>query len=98
MTYYDAFNGDADGISSLVQLRLAHPLDSVLVTGAKRDIRLVERVAASAGDRVTVLDVSLAANRAPLERLIALGATVEYFDHHYAGSASGPWSRRSATT
>ncbi|HTP99479.1 MAG TPA: acetyltransferase [Casimicrobiaceae bacterium] len=90
MAYFDAFNGDADGISSLVQLRLTHPLDSVLVTGTKRDIRLVERVAASAGDSVTVLDVSLAANREPIERLIARGAIVEYFDHHYAGDGPLP--------
>jgi hypothetical protein len=81
----DVFNGDADGICSLQQLRLAEPGDSTLVTGVKRDIALLERVAAGPGDEVTVLDVSLDKNRAPLDRLLAAGARVRYFDHHYAG-------------
>lgn len=90
MTCYDVFNGDADGIASLLQLRLAHPADARLVTGPKRDIRLVERVAAVAGDDVTVLDVALAANRAAVERLLAAGVRVEYFDHHDTGPGPLP--------
>ena len=70
MTHYDVFNGDADGLCALHQLRLEHPLESVLVTGAKRDIKLLERVAAQAGDSATVLDVSLASNRAALDALL----------------------------
>ena len=83
---FDVFNGDADGLCALHQLRLAAPLDAVLVTGPKRDIALLERVDARAGDRVTVLDVSLDRNRAALERLLARGASVRWFDHHYAGA------------
>ena len=45
MTHFDVFNGDADGLCALHQLRLAAPVDSVLVTGAKRDIALLQRVA-----------------------------------------------------
>ena len=90
MTRYDVFNGDADGIASLLQLRLARPAESVLVTGAKRDIGLVERVHAAAGDEVTVLDVSLEVNRAAVGRLLAMGVRVEYFDHHHAGEAPLP--------
>lgn len=82
---YDVFNGDADGICALLQLRLAAPAASVLVTGAKRDIALLGRVDARAGDVVTVLDVSADVNRAALRRLLDDGASVEYFDHHYAG-------------
>lgn len=41
MKIYDVFNGDADGICALVQLRLASPADSVLITGVKRDIELM---------------------------------------------------------
>ena len=85
MTRYDVFNGDADGICSLLQLRLAAPADTVLVTGTKRDIALLDRVAARSGDAVTVLDISLAVNRPALLRLLAAGASVQYFDHHYAG-------------
>ena len=85
MNHFDVFNGDADGICALLQLRLAAPIDAVLVTGAKRDIALLDRVAGEAGDTATVLDISLAANRAALLRLLGRGVTVQYFDHHYAG-------------
>lgn len=85
MRCIDVFNGDADGLCALRQLRLAEPADSLLVTGVKRDIALLERVAAEPGDQVTVLDVSLDRNRAALLRLLERGAGVRYFDHHYAG-------------
>lgn len=81
----DVFNGDADGICALHQLRLADPADAQLVTGPKRDISLLKRVAAGAGDRVTVLDVALSKNREALDRLLAAGAQVRYFDHHQPG-------------
>ncbi|MEO1614786.1 MAG: acetyltransferase [Planctomycetota bacterium] len=86
MSDFDVFNGDADGICALHQLRLAEPRQSTLVTGVKRDIQLLRRVQASAGDRVTVLDISLDKNRDGLIRLIGEGAEVQYFDHHYAGN------------
>ena len=40
MTCFDVFNGDADGICSLVQLRLAAPAESTLITGVKRFVFL----------------------------------------------------------
>jgi hypothetical protein len=82
---YDVFNGDADGICALHQLRLADPADSELVTGPKRDISLLKRVSAVGGDRVTVLDIALSKNREALDRLLAAGAQVRYFDHHQPG-------------
>jgi hypothetical protein len=85
MRHIDVFNGDADGLCALQQLRLAEPTDSVLVTGVKRDIALLERVEAGAGDSVTVLDVSLDTNRQALLRLLEAGARVRYFDHHFPG-------------
>jgi hypothetical protein len=85
MKYFDVFNGDADGICALHQLRLAAPADAVLVTGVKRDIALLRRVDAGAGDVVTVLDVSADVNRAELVSLLQRGARVRYFDHHFAG-------------
>jgi len=85
MRYFDVFNGDADGICALHQLRLAEPLDAELVTGVKRDIGLLQRVRAGDGDRVTVLDVSLERNRAALLALLKRGVRVRYFDHHAAG-------------
>ena len=85
MRHIDVFNGDADGICALTQLRLAEPRDSQLVTGVKRDIDLLEKVDAKAGDKITVLDVSLDKNREPLLRALAAGAEVLYVDHHFAG-------------
>ena len=85
MAHFDVFNGDADGICALRQLRLAHPREATLVTGVKRDIALLERVEAGPGDRVTVLDIALDSNRAALTRILAAGARVRYFDHHFPG-------------
>lgn len=85
MAIIDVFNGDADGICALHQLRLANPVSSTLVTGVKRDIALVKQVQSEAGDEVTVLDVSLDKNRDELVRVLESGALVTYFDHHYAG-------------
>lgn len=85
MADFDVFNGDADGICALLQLRLTEPRESTLVTGVKRDIALLGGVEAGAGDRVTVLDISLDKNRDALSALLDRGAAVWYCDHHYAG-------------
>jgi len=85
MKFYDIFNGDADGICALQQLRLEEPRDSVLVTGVKRDIRLLGRVEAGGGDELTILDISLRTNAGDLTRLLESGARCRYFDHHAPG-------------
>ena len=85
MAYYDVFNGDADGICALTQLRNAEPRDATLVTGVKRDIDLLKQVDAAAGDSITVLDVSLDKNREALQHVLKAGAEVFYCDHHFAG-------------
>lgn len=85
MRDFDVFNGDADGLISLLQLRLSEPREAELVTGRKRDIALLERVDAGKGDRVTVLDVSMRTNAEPLRRILKAGAQVTYFDHHNPG-------------
>jgi hypothetical protein len=59
VAHYDVFNGDADGLCALQQLRLEDACDAVLVTGVKRDIALLARVPARARDTATVLDVSM---------------------------------------
>lgn len=82
---YDVFNGDADGIMSLIQLRLSDSRDAELVTGRKRDIKLLDRVDAKAGDRITVLDISMRSNLSDVERILGTGASMLYFDHHNAG-------------
>ena len=86
--YYDIFNGDADGLCALHQLRLAQPRHSELITGVKRDIKLLERAElaqAQAGDEITVLDISLKSNASALATLLGRGVKCEYFDHHAAG-------------
>jgi len=84
--HFDVFNGDADGICALQQLRLVEPRpEAILVTGVKRDIQLLERIEAVAGDSATVLDISLDTNRVPLQRLLDAGVSITYFDHHFAG-------------
>ncbi len=85
MTHYDVFNGDADGICALLQLRKVEPQETRLVTGVKRDINLLSRVEVVPGDRVTVLDVSMDKNKADLDRVLADGARVFYVDHHFPG-------------
>jgi hypothetical protein len=88
MKWIDVFNGDADGLCALHQLRLVEPAEAELVTGPKRDTVLLARVTAGHGDLVTVLDISLDRNRDALVRLLDRGARVCWFDHHYAGDIS----------
>jgi len=85
MKYYDVFNGDADGICALQQMRLTQPLESTLVTGVKRDISLLKKVSAGKDDQILVLDISLDKNRDELITLLDKGANIQYFDHHFAG-------------
>jgi len=84
---FDVFNGDADGICAQHQWRLAHPADSTLVTGVKRDVALLQRVACGADAEVTVLDIAIDANVAALRRILDAGAQVTWFDHHSARHA-----------
>lgn len=85
MAFIDVFNGDADGICALHQLRLAHPVESKLVTGVKRDINLLQKVEAVSNDQVTVLDISLDKNKQELLQLLDNDVKILYFDHHFAG-------------
>ena len=85
MTHFDVFNGDADGICALHQLRLANPIESTLVTGVKRDINLLKQIDPSAAASVTTLDVSMEKNLQALLALLDAGVDVEYFDHHFPG-------------
>jgi hypothetical protein len=85
MGFYDIFNGDADGLCALHQLRLAEPREATLVTGAKREVDLLRRVTPVRGDAVTVLDISLDTNRSSLLAMLEIGVSVRYFDHHFSG-------------
>ena len=85
--HYDVFNGDADGICSLQQLRLAKPITEVAkISGVKRDIQLLGKVQNAENCTFTVLDISLDTNRAALQRLLGRHNRIFYVDHHYAGN------------
>jgi hypothetical protein len=86
MADFDVFNGDADGICALHQLRLAQPLENILVTGVKRDVTLLNRVSAFHDDHVVVLDISLDKNREAVHKLLRQGVSITYVDHHFAGN------------
>ena len=83
--HYDVFNGDADGIIALLQLRLDEPKDSTLITGVKRDISLLKQVDVSQATAVTVLDISLEKNNQALQALLNNHVAVFYVDHHRTG-------------
>jgi nanoRNase/pAp phosphatase (c-di-AMP/oligoRNAs hydrolase) len=87
--HYDVFNGDADGIIALLQLRLSkskpHPKESILVTGVKRDISLLKNVNTESATSVTVLDISLEKNIDALSHLLEQEVDVFYVDHHRTG-------------
>lgn len=88
MADFDLFNGDADGIFSLLQLRQVDPRpDAKLVTGVKRDIKLFPRIVdqVEAGDRITALDISMAKNTKALTQVLSTGANVLFIDHHQTG-------------
>ena len=81
---YDIFNGDADGICALHQLRLDSPVEAELVTGVKRDIRLLDKLAQVENAALTVLDISMNSNMEALQKLLPT-CTILYVDHHFAG-------------
>ncbi|EON6314943.1 TPA: DHH family phosphoesterase [Vibrio cholerae] len=81
--HYDVFNGDADGIIALLQLRFHEPKSSKLVTGVKRNIKLLDKVVdAQDVESVTVLDISMEKNLAALGQLLERQVAVFYCDHH----------------
>lgn len=88
--YIDVFNGDADGIFSLIQWRKSHPLTAqdqqILITGVKRDIALVSKIDDALADQsnITVLDVSFDKNHADVTRVMEHCHSLFYCDHHKA--------------
>jgi hypothetical protein len=85
MHYIDVFNGDADGICALVQLRRSNPQNATLVTGVKRDVSLLKQVEFVNSAHITVLDISFKKNVKAVERLLKQGAKITYIDHHQTG-------------
>jgi len=84
--HYDVFNGDADGICALIQLRLDSPIESLLITGVKRDIKLLDKISVCPGDSLTVLDISFEKNSLKVREFLNAGVSIFYADHHHAGN------------
>jgi len=83
--HIDIFNGDADGICALHQCRLqTRQVESRLITGVKRDIRLLKQVENVQECTIDVFDVSLDSNRTFLKKILQ-NNSVCYYDHHFAG-------------
>lgn len=87
--HIDVFNGDADGIFSLIQLRKVNPIAAEkqrLVTGVKRDISLVSKIsdAEASQAKITVLDISFDKNEREVARVLTQAESVFYCDHHQA--------------
>jgi len=82
-----AYNGDADGICSMVQWGLVHGIDGQRVTGVKRDIELLKRVKPEIGDEIIVMDISLARNHIVAQNMCASGFNLTWFDHHLEGDS-----------
>ncbi len=85
----DVFNGDADGIFSLIQWRKVNPIASEkqrLVTGVKRDISLVGKISDAEANQanITVLDISFDKNEREVARVLTRAESVFYCDHHQA--------------
>ena len=88
MADFDLFNGDADGIFSLLQVRQVEPRPKAQrVTGVKRDTQLFRKIAgeAKSGDRITALDIGMARNTAGLNAVLESGAEVFFCDDQATG-------------
>ena len=71
-----AYNGDADGICSMVQWGLVHGIEGKRITGVKRDIELLDRIHPHDADEVIVMDISLARNHSRAQKLAQDGINI----------------------
>lgn len=85
MQRFDVCNGDADGLCATVQWRWFEPAQATLITGLKREIDLLGRVQAQAGDEVNVFDLSMQRNLPAMRALLDAGVSIRYVDHHATG-------------
>lgn len=87
---YDVFNGDADGICALHQVRMAYPVtDTVKITGVKRDIRLLSKINTVEQCNIAIFDISMDSNKSDLETLLQNENQIFYVDHHFSGKIPG---------
>lgn len=85
MPNFDVFNGDADGILALHQFRMAFPENNTLVTGVKRDVKLIQHLVEEKEAKVSVFDISLESNQDKVQTCLDQGSSFIWFDHHRRG-------------
>ena len=73
MPHFDIFNGDADGICAIQQIRLNNPQESTLIIGVKLDTLLLKNVISVKNSALTVLDISYHANKDSILQLLNQG-------------------------
>lgn len=82
----DVFNGDADGITSVLQFKKHTNSDSKLITGVKRDIDLLRKIDINKTKELRVFDISLEKNLTYIKSIIKNKINTIYFDHHKPGN------------
>ncbi|MDP6870420.1 MAG: DHH family phosphoesterase [Candidatus Poseidoniaceae archaeon] len=80
-----AYNGDADGICSMVQWGLAYGLEGKRVTGVKRDIQLLDKISLERDDELVAMDISLERNHGKAKQFAESNHKIIWFDHHLSG-------------
>lgn len=86
MMVYDIFNGDADGIFSVIQFQKKYPQKTKLITGIKRDIELLKDLEPNSDDYLRIFDISMKKNMPYLSGLLKRNIDIIYFDHHDPGN------------
>ncbi len=83
MTAIDVFHGDADGLCSIQQIRLAEPLNErQVVSGGLSQHSLLMSILTAENRDILMLDLPLERNLVSLKQLLKQGCRVRCFDHH----------------
>ena len=83
MKNIDVFNGDSDGIISLLQLEFVDPKNATLLTGTKRQRNLLKNISPSQAN-LRILDLCLDDNYLKIKEFLSLSSNVFFVDHHKA--------------
>lgn len=79
---YDVFNGDADGIFSLIQLQKNELKESKKITSFKRDTALLKHISPNSGDLIRSLDIGIDKNFKEVKLFLDQGVKIFFADHH----------------
>lgn len=80
--YHCFFNGDADGICSVLQFIRSNFIIDSFFTSYKRDQALLRHGKTLKNANILVFDLELAKNIASVKKILDNGCNVTWFDHH----------------